>query len=158
MRGLSWFGCFLFGPWFYKRSYKRSYKRFYKRLWKGFCKRFANSLAKILKRLMLVTLLLWLQGCASLISNVTSGLADDLSSTILNSQDVQIVSSGAVPKIPTSCLRPPGLMAHLVFLPRASGANCWQPSPWTTHLKRVAYRMPSCVVYAIRNSQNLRPG
>tara|TARA_R110002072_G_scaffold64_4_gene326 strand:+ start:12619 stop:13446 length:828 start_codon:yes stop_codon:yes gene_type:complete len=43
---------------------------------------------------MLVTLLLWLQGCASLISNVTSGLADDLSSTILNSQDVQTVKEG----------------------------------------------------------------
>ncbi len=36
----------------------------------------------------------WLNGCASLISNVTSGIADDLASTILNSQDVATVREG----------------------------------------------------------------
>jgi len=52
------------------------------------------SLARSVKRLTLLVLLLWLQGCASLVSNVTSGLADDLASTILNSQDVQTVREG----------------------------------------------------------------
>lgn len=51
-------------------------------------------LARKLKRLMLLALLIWLQGCASFVSNVTSGLADDLASTILNSQDVQTVREG----------------------------------------------------------------
>lgn len=50
--------------------------------------------SRLLQRLVLVTGLFLLQGCASLISNVTSGLAEDLSSTILNSQDVQTVREG----------------------------------------------------------------
>lgn len=49
---------------------------------------------RIFKCLVVVTGLFWLQGCASLISNVTSGLAEDLSSTILNSQDVETVREG----------------------------------------------------------------
>ncbi|MFT7243528.1 MAG: hypothetical protein ACI82A_000872 [Candidatus Azotimanducaceae bacterium] len=49
---------------------------------------------RILKCLVVVSGLFWLQGCASLISNVTSGLAEDLSSTILNSQDVETVREG----------------------------------------------------------------
>ena len=53
-----------------------------------------NWLAVILKRIILVLVLLWLQGCASLVSNVTSGLAEDLASTILNSQDVATVREG----------------------------------------------------------------
>jgi hypothetical protein len=52
------------------------------------------GLAKSIKRITLLGLLLWLQGCASLVSNVTSGLADDLASTILNSQDVDTVREG----------------------------------------------------------------
>ncbi|MFT5012176.1 MAG: hypothetical protein ACJAX5_000439 [Patiriisocius sp.] len=52
------------------------------------------GLAKSIKRITLLGVLLWLQGCASLVSNVTSGLADDLASTILNSQDVDTVREG----------------------------------------------------------------
>lgn len=51
-------------------------------------------MADMLKRFFLVSFLLWLQGCASLVSNVTSGLAEDLASTILNSQDVATVREG----------------------------------------------------------------
>jgi hypothetical protein len=50
--------------------------------------------SRIGKCLVMVSALFWLHGCASLISNVTSGLAEDLSSTILNSQDVQTVREG----------------------------------------------------------------
>ncbi|MFN3239192.1 MAG: TRAP transporter TatT component family protein, partial [Pseudomonadales bacterium] len=46
------------------------------------------------RHLIVLPLLLWLSSCASLISNVTSGIADDLASTILNSQDVQTVKEG----------------------------------------------------------------
>jgi hypothetical protein len=53
-----------------------------------------NSLALILTRLFLVSFVFWLQGCASLVSNVTSGLAEDLASTILNSEDVATVREG----------------------------------------------------------------
>lgn len=52
------------------------------------------GMAYILTRLLLVSVLLWLQGCASLVSNVTSGVAEDLASTILNSQDVATVREG----------------------------------------------------------------
>ena len=50
--------------------------------------------SRIWKCLVLVAALFGLQSCASLISNVTSGLAEDLSSTIQNSQDVQTVREG----------------------------------------------------------------
>lgn len=47
-----------------------------------------------MRHLSILFLTVWLNGCASLISNVTSGVADDLASTILNSQDVQTVREG----------------------------------------------------------------
>lgn len=47
-----------------------------------------------MRHLTILFLAIWLNGCASLISNVTSGIADDLASTILNSQDVQTVREG----------------------------------------------------------------
>lgn len=47
-----------------------------------------------MRHLTIFIFVFWLNGCASLISNVTSGIADDLASTILNSQDVDTVREG----------------------------------------------------------------
>lgn len=47
-----------------------------------------------MRHLSILFLAVWLNGCASLISNVTSGVAEDLASTILNSEDVQTVKEG----------------------------------------------------------------
>ncbi|MFT7688963.1 MAG: hypothetical protein ACI9FB_004328 [Candidatus Azotimanducaceae bacterium] len=43
---------------------------------------------------ILLSLLLLTNGCASMMSSVTSGIADDLADTILNSQDVETVKEG----------------------------------------------------------------
>jgi hypothetical protein len=48
----------------------------------------------VLRHILILFFVGWLGSCASLISNVTSGVADDLASTILNSQDVQTVREG----------------------------------------------------------------
>lgn len=45
-------------------------------------------------KILLLSTTLGLGSCASMISSVTSGLADDLASTILNSQDVETVKEG----------------------------------------------------------------
>ncbi len=45
-------------------------------------------------RMLLIGALLTVSGCASLMSSVTSGLAEDLADTILNSRDVETVREG----------------------------------------------------------------
>ncbi|MFT5208582.1 MAG: hypothetical protein ACI9CE_000296 [Flavobacterium sp.] len=47
-----------------------------------------------ISRLIVLPLLLLINGCASLMSSVTSGIADDLANTILNSSDVETVKEG----------------------------------------------------------------
>ena len=48
-----------------------------------------------LLQLLMVAGALGLAGCASMISNVTEGLATDLSDAILNSEDLEVVRDGA---------------------------------------------------------------
>ena len=51
-------------------------------------------MSKKSQTLILLSILLLASGCASMMSSVTSGLADDLADTILNSQDVETVKEG----------------------------------------------------------------
>ncbi len=56
---------------------------------------FLNDGAQVIFRLVNILFLAWmLTGCASLVSGITTKMADDLSSTILNSDDVDTVREG----------------------------------------------------------------
>ena len=56
----------------------------------------AGQMIGLLKRLALLTLIAMSSGCASLVGSVTSGIADRLSSAILNSPDIETVKE-AIP-------------------------------------------------------------
>ena len=56
----------------------------------------AAQMISLLKRFALLTLIAMSSGCASLVGSVTSGIADRLSSAILNSSDIETVKE-AIP-------------------------------------------------------------
>ena len=60
------------------------------------CARAAAQMISLLKRFALLALIAMSSGCASLVGSVTSGIADRLSSAILNSPDIETVKE-AIP-------------------------------------------------------------
>ena len=56
----------------------------------------AAQMISPLRRFALLTMIALLSGCASLVGSVTSGIADRLSSAILNSSDIETVKE-AIP-------------------------------------------------------------
>ena len=53
-----------------------------------------NTVSSRLRCLFLTCVLLLLSGCASLVSGITSQMADDLAGSILNNEDIDTVREG----------------------------------------------------------------